>query len=109
MLAKSSKHNFWEYEFTDYNSVHFPEVLRLFYPKPLKNFKLTPLCHLLQQILMELAAKPQKKKKKKMISEILYLSREVCTPKQMEVKPSGFDTDTLNQGYLKWWPQDLEI
>ena len=65
MLAKSSKHNFWEYEFTDYNSVHFPEVLRLFYPKPLKNFKLTPLCHLLQQILMELAAKPQKKKKKK--------------------------------------------
>ena len=31
------------------------------------------------------------------------------TPKQMEVKPSGFDPDTLNQGYLKWWPQDLEI
>ena len=40
---------------------------------------------------------------KKMISEILYLSREVHTPKQTEVKPSGFDTDTLNQGYLKWW------
>ena len=82
----------------------FQKSWDIFYSKSLKNFKLTLLCHLLQQILMELAAKSHKK-----ISETVYLSREVYTPKQMEVKPSGFDTDTLNQGYLKWWPQDLQI
>lgn len=75
-----------------------------FYPKFLKNFKLTLLCHPWQQTLTEPEAKPQK-----MTSGIFYLSGEVFNRKQVEAKPSGFDTYTLNHAYFKWWLHDSEI
>ena len=74
-----------------------------FYPKFLKNFKLTLLRHHWQQILTEPEAKPQK-----MTSGIFYLSGEVFNRKQVEVKPSGFDTYTLNRAYFKWWLHDWD-
>lgn len=97
--------SFWEYDLTDYNSACFSEVQRHFLPQVSEKFQA-------HTSVSPLTTNPDwtwSKATKKWPLEFFTSQGEVFNRKQVEVKPSGFDTYTLNRAYFKWWLHDSEI